>query len=170
MAPALTRVGVMFNPETTSQIKFFIDSIEAAAPTFGVNVVATPVHSAADIEPVISQFSRQPNSGLIVTTGSFMSVHRKLVIQETARYRVPTIYPNRVFVLDGGLMRYGFDYEDQYRQAGVYIDRILKGAKAGDLPVQTPTKFSLSINLKAVLALGIEVPMSLLLIADEQIE
>ena len=148
MVPALARVGVMFNPETTSQIKFFIDSIEAAAPTFGVNVVATPVHDVADIEPVISGLSRQPNSGLIVTTGSFMSVHRKPLIEAAARYRVPTIYPTRVFVVDGGLMRYGGEYQDQYRQAGVYVDRILKGAKAGDLPVQTPTKFSLNINLK----------------------
>jgi putative ABC transport system substrate-binding protein len=170
LVPAIMRVGVMFPPDASPQSRFFLRSIEAAAPTFGVNVVAAPVQEAADIEPAIANISRQPNSGLIVSTGSIMSVHRQVLIEAAARYHVPAIYPARVFVLDGGLLRYGYDQEEQYRQAGVYVDRILRGTKAGDLPVQTPTKFSLAINLKAARALGIDVPMSLLLIADEQID
>jgi putative ABC transport system substrate-binding protein len=172
IAPATARVSLVFNPQTSPQSKFFLSSVEAAAPTFGVSVVAAPVHGVAQIEPAIQNFSRQPNGGLIFPTDSFTAVHRKLIVQVAAKYRVPAIYASVDFVRDGGLMRYGMDieYPDQFRQAASYVDRILKGAKAGDLPVQTTTKYSLVINLKAAKALGIELPMSLMLSANEVIE
>jgi putative ABC transport system substrate-binding protein len=170
LVPTITRVGIAFHPATTPQSKFFIDSIETAGPKFSVNTVPTPIHSVAEIESVIADFSRQPHGGLIFPTGAFITVHRKQIAEVAARYRVPAVYSGRTLVLSGGLMRYGAEYEDQFRQAGVYVDRILKGTKAGDLPVQTPTKFSLGINLKAARSLEIEVPLSLLLIAEEQIE
>jgi putative ABC transport system substrate-binding protein len=170
MVPTITHVAVMFNPATSPQTKFFMSSIEAAAPRFGVTVTATPVHEPAEIEPAIANLSRRPNSGMIISTDSFMIVHRTHIIEAAARYRMPAIYPNIEFARDGGLMRYGPEYDDQYRQAGVYVDRILRGTKAGDLPVQTPIKYSLVINLKTARSLEIEVPLSLLLIADEQIE
>jgi putative tryptophan/tyrosine transport system substrate-binding protein len=170
IAPATARVAVMFNPQSSPQSKFFLSSVEAAAPTFGVSVVAAPIQSIGEIEPAIESFSRQPNGALIFPTDSFTVVHRKLIIEGAARFRVPAIYPNIVFVRDGGLMRYGPDFEEEYRQAASYVDRILKGEKAGDLPVQTPTKFTFVINLKAAKALGIELPLSLMLTADEVIE
>jgi putative ABC transport system substrate-binding protein len=170
IAPATARVAVVFNPQTSPQSKFFLSSVEAAASTFGVNVAAAPVRSVAEIESAIESFSRQPNGGLIFLTDAFLVVHRKLVVEAAARHRLPAIYPSTLFVRDGGLMRYGVDTDDQFRQAASYVDRILKGAKAGDLPVQTPAKFSLVINLKAAKALGIELPMSLMLSANEVIE
>jgi putative ABC transport system substrate-binding protein len=170
MEPDITHVEVMFNPQTAPQSKFFMDSISTAAPTLGVRVAAVPVQSLSDIEQAIANVERQPKGGLIVPTDSFTVVHRKDIIEAAARYRVPVMYSDVTSVRGGGLMRYGPEYDEQFRQAGVYVDRILKGTKAGDLPVQTPTKFSLSINLKTARALGIEVPLSLLLIADEQIE
>jgi putative ABC transport system substrate-binding protein len=135
-----------------------------------VIVAAMPVQSVADIDPTIANFSRQPNSGLIFPTDAFTVVNSKLVVEAAARHRVPAIYSNMSFVRGGGLLRYGPVTDDQYRQAAVYVDRILKGTSAGDLPVQAPTKYSLAINLKAARDLGIEVPLSLLLFADEQIE
>jgi putative ABC transport system substrate-binding protein len=170
LAPATARVAVMFNPQTSPQSKFFLESVEAAAPTFGVNVVATPVQSIADIEPAVENFSRQPNGGLIFLPDSFTTVHRKLILEVAARFRVPAIYALITFVRDGGLMQYGPEYDDHFRQAASYVDRILKGAKAGELPVQAATKYTLGINLKAAKALGLSVPPSLLAIADEVIE
>jgi putative ABC transport system substrate-binding protein len=170
LVPATTHVAVMFNPQTSPQSKFFMKSIETAAPGFGVRVAAVPLQSVADIDPAIANFSRQPNSGLIFPTDSFTVVNRKPIVEAAARHRVPAIYANMSFVQDGGLLRYGPVTDDQYRQAAVYVDRILKGTSAGDLPVQAPTKYSLVINLKAARDLGIEVPLSLLLFADEQIE
>jgi putative ABC transport system substrate-binding protein len=170
MVPGLTHMAALFNPETAPQAKFFMGSIEAAAPAFVVKIAAIPLESAADIEPSIARFAQQPNGGLIFPTASFPIAHRKKIVDVAARYRVPAIYASPSIVQDGGLMWYGPENADQYRQAGVYVDRILRGTRAGDLPVQTPTKFRLGINLKAARDLGIEVPLSLLLIADEQIE
>jgi putative ABC transport system substrate-binding protein len=129
-----------------------------------------PVQNPEEIEPAIADFARRSNGGLVFPTDSFTVVHRKVIIDLAARYRVPAIYPNSTFVRDGGLIRYGPEYEDQFRQAGVYVDRILKGAKAADLPVQAPIRYSLIVNLQAARDLGIEVPLGILLIADEQIE
>jgi putative ABC transport system substrate-binding protein len=170
MVPGLTHMAALFNPQTTPQAKYFISSIEAAAPIFGVKIAAIPLESAADIEPAIADFARQPNGGLIFPTAAFPIVHRKKIVEVAARYRIPAIYATLDIVQDGGLMCYGPENTDQFRQAGIYVDRILKGVKAGDLPVQTPMKYALGINLKTARDLGIEVPVSLLLIADEQVE
>jgi ABC-type uncharacterized transport system substrate-binding protein len=170
LVPAIDHVGVMSNPQTAPQSKLFMDSIEAAAPTFGVKVVATLVNSVSDIETAFANMSRQPNGGMVFPTDSFTGIHRKLIFDLATRHRLPAIYSNVTHVQEGGLMGYAIDYVEQFRQAAIYVDRILKGTKAGDLPVQTPTKYVLAINLKTVRALGIEVPLSLLLIANEQIE
>jgi putative tryptophan/tyrosine transport system substrate-binding protein len=170
IAPAIARVAVVFNPQTSPQSKFFLSSVEAGSRTFGVNVIATPLHSVAEIEPTIGNFSRQPNGGLIFPADSFTAIHRKLIVEVAARYRLPAIYAETVVVREGGLMCYQIEFDDQFRQAASYVDRILKGAKAGDLPVQTPEKYSLVINLKTAKALGVELPMSLMLSANEVIE
>jgi putative tryptophan/tyrosine transport system substrate-binding protein len=170
IAPAITQVAVVFNPQTAPHSKFFLSSVEASASTFGVKVVAAPVHSVDEIEPAIENFAHRPNGGLIFSIDTFTIVHRKLTVEVAAKYRLPAIYSIADAVRDGGLMCYEAEFDDQFRQAASYIDRILKGAKAGDLPVQTPTKFSLVINLKAAKALGIELPMSLMLSANEVIE
>jgi putative ABC transport system substrate-binding protein len=171
MVPTVERVGVMSNPETAPQSKFFLRSIEAVAPSFGVKVIATPVHSEAEIKQAIESLGSEPNSGLLLPTDTFTSVHGDLIRELSTRYRLPVIYSNSIAeVRKGGLMYYGIDYESVFRQAAIYIDHILKGAKPGDLPVQTPTIFRLVINLKAARALGIEVPMGLMLRADEMIE
>ena len=171
IAPGIARVAVMFNPDTSPQSRFFVSSVEAAAPSFGVHATAVPVRDTADIEPAIVGFSRQPNGGLIFPTDTFTFLRRNLIVDLAARYRLPAIYAYREFTEAGGLMRYSADdYHDQFRQAASYVDRILKGAKPGDLPIQQPTKYALSINLKAARALGIDVPMGLLLRTDEVIE
>jgi putative ABC transport system substrate-binding protein len=172
LVPALAHVGVMFDPETSPQIKFFMDSIEAAGRMFGITVQRIGVQRA-EIDPAIADLSRMPNSGLILPPGTLPNFNRDLIIEAASRYRVPAIYAvgdNGVFSHAGGLMEYGPNTIDQYRQAAVYVDRILRGTKAGDLPVQTPTRYSLTINLKAARDLGIEIPLSLLLIADELVE
>jgi putative tryptophan/tyrosine transport system substrate-binding protein len=170
MAPGLAHVTLVYNPDTSLQSKFFASSIESAAPSLGVDAALSTVHAAADIERAIETASRRPNGGLIFPTDSFLTLHRKLVVDSAARYRVPAIYGNLFFAEAGGLMSYTTDFGDQFRQAAVYIDRILKGAKPGELPVQGPNKYSFVINLKAAKALGIEVPTNLLLIADDYIE
>jgi putative ABC transport system substrate-binding protein len=171
LVPTIRRVAVMFNPESSLQTKFFLPAIEAAAPKLDISVTTLQVQSTEEIEPAIAGFSRQPNGGLILPTDAFISVHRKHVIEVAARYRVPAISnANMPFVQDGGLTSYGPDATEQFRQAAVYVDRILKGAKPADLPVQTATKFSLAINLKTARMLGIDVPLSILLTADQQIE
>jgi len=169
IVPSLARVAVIFNPETSPQSKFFLRSVEAAAPSFGVQIMTAPVHKTADIEPAMGGFSGA-NSALIFPTDSFIALRRDLIVQLAAQYRLPAIYPLRAFVTAGGLMRYGIDYDDHYRQAASYVDRILKGAKPGDLPIQQPTKFSLIINLKAAKGLNLTVPPNLLARADEVIE
>jgi len=169
IAPGVTRVAVMFNPATAPQTKFFMNSIEFGARTLGVKVVAAPVQNAAEIEPAVARLA-QPNGGVIVPTDTFMTANRKEFVQATARYRIPAIMADPGSVREGVLMSYYAEINDQYRQAGVYVDRILRGMKPGDLSVQAPTKFTLSINLKTARDLGIEVPLSLLLIADEQVE
>jgi putative ABC transport system substrate-binding protein len=170
LVPTLAQVGVMFDPDTLPQIKFFMGSIEAAARTFGITVQTIAVERA-EIEPAIADLSRKPNSGLIFL-GTLATVNRDLIISAASRNRVPAIRAGGAgdFSRAGGLMEYGPNTIDQYRQAAIYVDRILRGSKAGDLPVQTPTKYSLTINLKAARDLGIEIPLSLLMVADELAE
>jgi len=170
MVPGLAHVALIFNPETAPQSKFFIGAVEAVAPALAIDLKAVPVHDPAELERAIENVSRQPNSGVVFPTDSFTTVHRNLVGEALTRYRVPAIFTDRAFVEAGGLMSYGIEYEAVFRQVAAYVDRILKGAKPRDLPVQGPSKFSLVINVKAAKALGIDVPMSLLLNADEYIE
>jgi len=170
ITPGIVRVAVVFNPDTSPQSKLFISSIEAAAPSLGVEAIATPVRETADIEAAMDRFSRQPNGGLIFPSDSFTLMRSEVINELAARYRLPAVYALSGFVTNGGLMSYGPDYVDQYRQAAFYVDRILKGGKPGDLPVQEPTKFSLIINGKAAKALNIDIPLGLLMRADEVIE
>jgi putative ABC transport system substrate-binding protein len=144
--------------------------IEAIAPSMGVRVSAAPVHDVTDIERVIAVIASEGNGGLISAPDLFLAVHRDVTIELTARYRVPTIYQWRYFATDGGLISYGSDPLDQFARAAEYIDRILKGAKPGELPVQAPTKFELVINLKTARALGLTLPPTLVALADEVIE
>jgi putative ABC transport system substrate-binding protein len=170
MAPGLAHVTLIFNPETSPQSKFFMSAVEAVAPTLGIDVMAAPIHDVAELQRAIETVASRPNSGIIFPTDSFTTVRRKLIAETATRVRVPTIFPDRFFVEDGGLMSYGIEYEAIFRQAAAYVDRILKGAKPADLPVQGPSKFSLVINVKTAKALGIDVPMALLLNADDYIE
>jgi putative tryptophan/tyrosine transport system substrate-binding protein len=170
IVPGLARVSLVFNPDTSPQSKFFVPSIEAAASSFGVELVLAPVYNDADIETAIAGFSRQPNGGLILPGDSFTVLRRDLLVELAARYRLPAMYTIREFVTAGGLIQYGPEFADHFRQAASYVDRILKGAKPGDLPVQLPTKFTLTVNRKTAGALGIELPMGVLLGADEVIE
>ena len=170
MVPALSRVGVVFNPDTSPQSKFFLRSIENSASSFGVTVTAAPVHNELEIEQAIKGLTGEPNGGLLFSTDTFLVVHGKLIVETSAHYRVPAIYAEEEFVREGGLMCYGIAFENQYRQAAIYVDRILKGAKPGDLPIEMPTAFKLIINLTTARSLGMEVPMGLMIRADKLIE
>jgi putative ABC transport system substrate-binding protein len=170
IAPRVTRVTVMFNPATAPYGSYFFRLVEAAAPSFAMEVSAGHVHDVAEIERVVAAVARDPNGGLINLPDIFLAVHREVTIGLTARYRVPTIYQYRYFVTSGGLISYGPDVIDQYRRAAWYVDRILKGAKPADLPVQAPVKFELAINLQTAKALGLRVPWFLQQRADEVIE
>jgi putative ABC transport system substrate-binding protein len=169
IAPRVTRAAVLrdpTNPATTGQF----GAIQAVAPSFGVELTPVDLRDASDIERAVAAFAQEPNGGLILTSSAFTTVHRELIIALAARYRLPAIYPFRYHVAGGGLISYGPDNIDQYRRAAGYVDRILKGEKPADLPVQTPTKFELAINLKTAKALGLTVPAQLLARADEVIE
>jgi len=172
IAPRVTRAALLFNPDTAPYFAFYQQPFDAAARSNGIEPIATPVHTAADIERVIANFGNGPNAGLVVMPDTFMATRPifDLVVSLAARNRVPTIYPYRYMVAAGGLVSYGIDGTDLYRRAPAYIDRILKGAKPAELPVQLPTKFELAINLKAAKALGLDIPPTLLGRADEVIE
>jgi putative ABC transport system substrate-binding protein len=169
MVPSLARVAVMFSPDTP-QSSFWVNAVEAAGPPLGVEVTAAPVHDAGEIERAIERLASAPNSGLIVPTDNLLTLHSKLISDLATRYRIPAIYNTPEYLMNGGLMYYGYVRTDQFRQAAVYVDRILKGAAPGDLPIQAPAKFELMINLTTAKALGIEVPMGLMLRADELVE
>jgi putative tryptophan/tyrosine transport system substrate-binding protein len=171
MAPAIVRVAFLFNPQTAPYVaRYYHGPLEASARLLGIEPWAASVSSAADIESAISKFGREGGGGLIMMPDSFNIVHRERTIELAARYRLPAISPYRFAVQEGGLMSYGVEQVDLFRQAASYVDRLLKGAKAADLPVQAPTKFELVINTKTAKALGIEVPLTLLTRADEVIE
>jgi putative ABC transport system substrate-binding protein len=169
IAPGVTRAGVLRDPAITAGIGQF-GVIQSVAQALGVEVRPINVRDPGEIERGVAAFAQSSNGGLIVTGSALATVHRKLIIDLAARHRLPTVYVVRYFVNDGGLMSYGIDYLDQYRQAAGYVDRILKGEKPADLPVQAPTKYELVINLKTAKALGLTVPDSLLARADEVIE
>jgi putative tryptophan/tyrosine transport system substrate-binding protein len=170
MAPNLKRVTTIFNPNTAPYYPLYLDAIEKAASSFAVESIPVEVHDDAEIESAISTLSHGPDSGLIAMPDSFNMVHRRTIIALMDRYRLPAMYYFPFFARDGGLISYGPDEADMFQQAAGYVDRILKGAKASDLPVQQPTKYELVINLKAAKALGLEVPAQLLARADEVIE
>src|SRR5436190_2354370 len=170
IAPSVSRVAFLFNPATAPYAEFFLNPLKAAAKSLGVEAVAAPVHDTSELEFVIAAQGREPNSGLIVAPDSFMDVHRAEIASLAGRYRVLAVYPFHQFAQVGGLLSYGNDQLDNYRRAAAYVDRILRGAKPSELPVQAPVKFELVINLKTAKALGLTVPQSILQRADEVIE
>ena len=169
IAPRMTRAAVLRDPAIASGIGQF-GAVQAVAPSLGVELTPVDVREAPQIEHTVTSFARSPNGGLIVTPSPSASRHRDLIIALAARYRLPAVYAWRYFVTAGGLICYGPDSIDEYRQAAGYVDRILKGEKPADLPVQAPTKYELVINLTTAKALGLEVPPTLLARADEVIE
>jgi ABC-type uncharacterized transport system substrate-binding protein len=168
IAPNVTRAAVLREPGLTAGIAQFA-ALQAVAPSLGVELVALNVRDVAEIERSIAGFARS-NGGMIVTSGPLAAVHRKLIIGQAARHKLPAVYAIKYMAAAGGLLSYGPDFVDQYRQAAGYVDRILKGEKAADLPVQAPTKYELVINLRTAKALGITIPPILLARADEVIE
>ena len=169
IAPGVTRVAVLQDPTQGGGSSAFA-VIQAAAPSLGVEVTPVNLRDAPEIERALADFARTSNGGLIVTGSALSNVHHKLIITLAARHKLPAIYLERSFAADGGLISYGSDYIDHYRRAAGYVDRILKGEKPANLPVQAPTKYELVINLKTAKTLGLEVPATLLARADEVIE
>jgi putative ABC transport system substrate-binding protein len=171
IAPGLKRVAIMFNPDTTPASSY-MPSLEAAARSFKVVPITAPVHKDAGIEATIVAFGREPGGGLLVLPDVFTEVHRASIILAAARNNIPAVYHVSEFTKDGGLLSYGIDQVDGCRRAATYLDRILRGAKLAELPVQFPTKFEMVVNLKTAKTLGLimTVPQSILLRADEVIE
>jgi putative ABC transport system substrate-binding protein len=169
IAPGLKRAAIMFNPDNPG-VSPFLSSLETATGSLKVVPIAAPVHSDAEIEAAIIALGREPGGGLVVMPDAFMTVHRAPTILAAARNNVPAVYAQSEFVRDGGLLSYGPDFVDNFRRAAAYVDRILRGDKPGDLPVQFPIKFEMVVNLKTAKALGLTVPQSIMLTADEVIE
>jgi ABC-type uncharacterized transport system substrate-binding protein len=169
VAPGVNRVAVFRDPNIPSGIGQFA-SLQSVAPSLGVELSPVNVHDAGEIERDVAAFARGPDRGLIVTSSGLTAFHRQLIITLAARHRLPAIYPYRYYATSGGLISYGADPIDQYRRAAGYVDRILRGEKPADLPVQAPTKYQLAINLKTAKALGLAVPPTLLARADVVIE
>ncbi len=169
IAPGLKRAAIMFNPDT-APVSAFMPSFETAARSLKVVPIIAPVHGDVEIETAIIALGREPGGGLVVMGDVFMAVHRAPIISAAARNNVPAVYSQSFFARDGGLLSYGVDQVDTWRRAATYVDRILRGAKPAELPVQLPTKFEMAVNLKTAKALGLAVPPSILLRADEQID
>jgi putative tryptophan/tyrosine transport system substrate-binding protein len=169
IAPGVTRAAVIRDPTNTAGIGQFA-AIQSIAPSLGVEVIPLNVGAATEIERAVAAFRRAPNGGLIVTGSALALVHRDLIVTLAARHKLPAVYWDRAPVAAGGLISYGADLRDQFRRAAPYVDRILKGEKPADLPVQAPTKYELVINLKTAKAMGLEMPPTLLARADEVIE
>ena len=170
IAPRVARVAALFNPATAPYAEYWLNPFKAAAASFAVQAIVAPVHDASELESVVAAQAHEPNGGLIVMPDTFMNEHRSEITSLAARYRLPAVYPYRVFAEFGGLMSYGDDLTDNFRRAASYVDRILKGEKPSELPVQAPVKFELVINLKAAKALGLDVPVHLQQRADAVIE
>jgi putative tryptophan/tyrosine transport system substrate-binding protein len=171
IAPGLNRAAAIFNPDTAPYFgSYYLPAFNAAGRSFNVTPITAPVHNDAEIEAVIASLGLAPRGGLFVPPDSFTFVHRAQIILLASRNSVPAVFAVRGFAKDGGLLSYGADEGDLFRRAGAYVDRILKGEKPGELPVQVPTKFELVINLKTAKALGLDVPLSLQQFADEVIE
>jgi len=169
IAPGVTRTAIIANPKNPNTA-LYLRAIEPVARSFALQLAVMPVNDAAEIEHTIEAFARESNGGLLVMPDPLTITHRELIVALAARHRLPAGYPYRLFVASGGLLSYGTDRVDLYRRAAAYVDRVLKGTKAGELPIQQPTKFELVINLKTAKALGLAVPSSMLTLADEVIE
>jgi putative ABC transport system substrate-binding protein len=169
LAPNLTRAAVLRDPTIASGIGQFA-AVQAVAPSLGVDLSSVDVRDAAEIERAITTFARSSNGGLIVTASALATSHRDLIIALADRLRLPAVYPYRRFVDDGGLISYGPDFVDQFRQAAVYVDRVLKGEKPAEMPVQAPTRYETVINLKTIKSLGLTVPAAVLARADAVVE
>ncbi|HXQ52359.1 MAG TPA: ABC transporter substrate-binding protein [Stellaceae bacterium] len=170
ITPPVARAAVLFNPATAPYASLMLRALEDTATSLAVSVRAAPCRDDSEIEAMIAGLAREEHGGVLVLPDVFATVHRATIATLAARYRLPAIYPYRDFITQGGLMSYGIDDIDLYRRAATYVDRILKGDKPGDLPVQRPTKFALVINLKTAKALGVTIAPSLLTTADEVIE
>jgi putative tryptophan/tyrosine transport system substrate-binding protein len=168
VSPGLSRVELLFNPDTTPYFDMFLRSFERQSVALDVN--AAPVRDVAEIEQVIAKLGKQPGSGLVVAPDVFTFNHRDAILKSANAHRVPAISPFKNFVVEGGLISYGPDSVDIWRRASAYVDRILRGEKPADLPVQSPVKFELTVNLTTAKALGLTVSDSFLLLADEVIE
>jgi putative ABC transport system substrate-binding protein len=169
--PSIDRVAFIFDPKVApGGGSYYTNLVNAAAPAFAVKLTAIPVHTAADVEGAVGEFVRSPNGGLLVLPDATTNLHRDLIIALAAQHRAPAVYAFRYIAADGGLMSYGVDVVELFRRAAAYVDRVLKGAKPVDLPVQLPEKFQLVLNLKTAAAMGLAVPTSLQLLADEVIE
>jgi putative ABC transport system substrate-binding protein len=169
IAPPVVRVAFLFNPATATCFDLYLKPFKAVASSFGVEAIVAPVHDSSDIESVLAAQVREPNGGLILLTDPFLNASREAITSLATRYRLPAVYPHRLFTDAGGLLSYGNDLVDNYRRTASYVDRILKCEKPGELPVQIPVKFELVINLKTAKLLGLEVPLFLQQRADEVI-
>ena len=169
ISPRLERVAIVANPKT-SPFDYFLRAAEAAAPSLAIKIVSNPVATAADIEHAINSFAGAPNGGLLLPADATIVMHRDLIIALAARHKLPAVYAFHFMVAAGGLMSYGIDQAETFRLAASYVDRILRGDKPADLPVQAPTKFETTVNLRTAKALGIAIPPGLLVAADEVIE
>jgi putative tryptophan/tyrosine transport system substrate-binding protein len=170
IAPRVIRVAMLFNPASATYADFWLHPFKAAAPSFAVKAIAAPVRDSSELESVIAAQAREPNGGLIAMPDSFTDAHRVEITSLAARYRLPAVYPFRFFAEAGGLLSHGVDRTDNFRRAATYVDRILKGEKPAELPVQAPAKYETVINLKTARALGLQIPDKLLALADEVIE
>jgi putative ABC transport system substrate-binding protein len=170
IAPRANRVAFLFNPATAPFAEYFLDPFKAAAQSFGVKAIPAPVRDVSELESIVAALAREPNGALIAMPDTFLNVHRTQVLSRAARYRLPATYPYRFFAELGGLLSYGIDPHDNFRRAATYVDRILKGEKPADLPVQAPTRYELVFNLKTAKVLGLTAPLALLARADKVID
>jgi putative ABC transport system substrate-binding protein len=170
IAPRVARVAMLFNPATATYAEYYLNPFKAAAASFGVEAITASVRDMSELESVVAAQAREPNAGLVVMPDGFLIAHRAEVASLAARHRLPAVYPFRFFAELGGVLSYGVDLTDNFRRAATYADRILKGTKPSELPVQAPVKFELVINLKTAKALGLTIPRSLLARADKVIE
>jgi putative tryptophan/tyrosine transport system substrate-binding protein len=169
-APGVSRAALMFNPDTAPSYYVYLHSFEAEPRSIAVEVAAAPVRDTAEVEKTIAKLGREPGGGVIVAPDAFTVVHHQLFIRLAQQHRLPAVYMYRTYAAEGALMSYGPDVYDNFRRSASYVDRILKGAKPADLPVQQPTKFELAINLRTAKALGLQISDKLLALADEVIE
>jgi putative ABC transport system substrate-binding protein len=170
VAPRVTRVAFLFNPTTAPYFEYYLTPFKSAARSLGMEAIVAPVHDASELEPIIAVQAREPKGGMILIPDTFTSAHRVEIVTLAARYRIAAIYPLPFFATQGGLLSYGVNTREQYRRAAGYADRVLKGKKPGELPVQLPVGYELIVNLKTAKALGLTMPRSVIIRADKLIE